>query len=235
MDPLSSLTVRPLFRVQENRAHATGVEGDDVLVFFYVKAPKGAILDLAAGNGPMTLRDLHATITTRLANGPLSLSGVHGTVDVEATTGPVSVRDGSGDWTLRVTNGPLSARLAGARWEGKGLLAEAVNGPFTVRLDPRFDSGLRVSAAAWAPVRCRAAACSAARRTGGDEGEGGKQSLQFGSGEPLVRLSTVNGPVTIKDDDAVADGSRPTEQLRLSPGDGPLVAALPGSAEPTRR
>ncbi|MBK6406869.1 MAG: hypothetical protein IPF66_18605 [Holophagales bacterium] len=182
-----------------------GVGGDDALVFFYVKAPKGAVLDLAAENGPMTLRDLHATVTARLANGPLSLSGVHGTVDVEATNGPVSFRDGSGDWTLRVTNGPLSARFADARWEGKGLVAEAVNGPLTVRLDPRFDSGLRVSAAAWAPVRCRAAACAAAHRTGGSEDEGGEQSLQIGSGEPLIRLSTVNGPVTIKDDGAVSD------------------------------
>lgn len=182
-----------------------GIDGDDVLVFFYVKAPKGAVLDLATENGPMALRDLHASVTARLANGPLSLSGVHGTVNVEATNGPVSFRDGSGDWTLRVTNGPLSARLAGARWEGKGLVGEALNGPLTVRLDPSFGSGLRVSAAAWAPVRCRAAACAAAHRTGGNEEEGGEQSLQIGSGEALVRLSTVNGPVTIRDDVAVAD------------------------------
>ncbi len=182
-----------------------GIDGDDALVFFYVKAPREAVLDLAAENGPMALRDLHASVTARLANGPLSLSGVHGTVDVEASNGPVSFRDGSGDWTLRVTNGPLSARFAGARWEGKGLVAEAVNGPLTVRLDPSFDSGLRVSAAAWAPVRCRAAACATAHRTGGRDEEGGEQSLQIGSGEPLVRLSTVNGPVTIKDDGAAAD------------------------------
>ena len=182
-----------------------GGNDDDVLVFFYVKAPKGAVLDLAAENGPMTLRDLHATVKARLANGPLSLSGVHGTVDVEAVNGPVSFRDGSGDWTLRVTNGPISARFAGARWDGKWLVAEAVNGPLTIHLDPRFDSGLRVSAAAWAPVRCRAAACAGAHRTGGNEEDGGEQSLQIGSGEPFVRLSTVNGPVTIKDDAAVSD------------------------------
>lgn len=182
-----------------------GIDGNDGLVFFYVKAPRGAVLDLAAENGPMTLRDLQGTVTARLANGPLSLSGVHGTVDVEATNGPVSFRDGSGDWTIRVTNGPLSARFAGARWDGKGLVAEAVNGPLAVRLDPSFVSGLRVSAAAWAPVRCRAAACASAHRTGGNEEEGGEQALQIGSGEPLVRLSTVNGPVTIKDDGIAAD------------------------------
>lgn len=177
----------------------SGVVEDEAVVYFYVKAPKGAVLDLAAENGPMTLRDLDGTVTARLENGPLSLSGVHGAVDVEATNGPVSFRDGSGDWTVRVTNGPLSARFAGTRWEGKELVAETVNGPLTVSLDPRFDSGLRVSAGSHTPFRCRAAACSGARRTiGGEEGDG-DQSVEIGAGEPLVRLSTVNGPVTISD------------------------------------
>jgi hypothetical protein len=181
----------------------SGTGEDEAVVFFLVRAPKGAVLDLAAENGPMKLRDLAGNVTARLANGPLSLSGVHGTVDVEATNGPVSFRDGSGDWTLRVTNGPLSARLTGPRWEGKGLVAETENGPLTVRLDPRFESGLRVSAAAHTPFRCRAAACAGARRTGGDDSE--ERSLEIGSGQALVRLSTANGPVTISDDASGAD------------------------------
>jgi hypothetical protein len=182
-----------------------GVDEDEAVVFFFVKAPKGAVLDLAAENGPMTLRDVVGTVTARLANGPISLSGVHGTLDVEATNGPVSFRGGSGDWTLRVTNGPLSARLAGTRWEGKGLVAETVNGPLSVRLDPRFDSGLRVSAAVHAPFRCRAAACAGARRSGSGEDGDGERFVEIGPGEPLVRLSTVNGPVTISDDASGAD------------------------------
>ena len=130
---------------------------------------------------------------------------MHGTVDAEAVNGPASLRDGSGDWTVRVTNGPLSARLAGARWEGKGLVADTVNGPLTVRLDPRFDSPLRVSAASHAPFSCRAAVCADARRTGGDESGNGVRSFEFGGSDPVVRLSTVNGPVTIKDDVPAAD------------------------------
>ena len=176
---------------------------DEAVVFFLVRAPKGAVLDLAAENGPMKLRDLAGTVTARLVNGPLSLSGVHGTVDIEAMNGPVSFRDGSGDWTVRVTNGPLSARLTGMGWEGKGLVAETENGPLTVGLDPRFTSGLCVSAASHAPVRCRAAACAGARRSGATEDE--EQSLEIGSGQPLVRLSTVNGPVSISDAASSAD------------------------------
>ncbi|MBK8598886.1 MAG: hypothetical protein IPP07_09110 [Holophagales bacterium] len=183
----------------------SGVVEDEAVVYFYVKAPKGAVLDLAAENGPMTLRDLDGTVTARLENGPLSLSGVHGAVDVEATNGPVSFKDGSGDWTVRVTNGPLSAHFAGTRWEGKGLVAETVNGPLTVSLDPRFASGLRVSAASHTPFRCRAAACSGARRTFGGEDGDGDRSVEIGAGEPVVRLSTVNGPVTIRDDASGAD------------------------------
>jgi len=175
----------------------SGVDEDEAVVFFHVKAPRGAVLDLATENGPMYLRDLDGTVTARLLNGPISLSSVHGTVDVEETNGPLSFRDGSGDWTLRVTNGPLSARLDGTRWEGKGLVAETVNGPLKVSLDPRFASSLRVSAATHAPLRCRAAACTGARRTrSGDDGE---QSVEIGAGDPLVRFSTVNGPVTISD------------------------------------
>ena len=178
----------------------SGVEEDEAVVFFYVSAPKGAVLDLDAENGPVTLRDLEGTVTARLVNGPISLSGVHGTVDVEATNGPVSFRGGSGDWKLRVTNGPLSTHLGGARWEGKGLVAETVNGPLKVSLDPRFASGLRVSAATHAPFRCRAAACAGARRSDSGEDGDGERLVEIGPGEPLVRLSTENGPVTISDD-----------------------------------
>jgi hypothetical protein len=181
----------------------SGIGEDEAVVTFYVKAPRGAVLDLAAENGPMTLRGLDGTVTARVENGPLSLSGVHGTVDAEAANGPVSFRDGSGDWKLLVTNGPLSAHLAGTRWDGKGLVAETVNGPLKVSLDPRFASGLRVSAATHAPFRCRAAACTGARHArNGDDGE---QSVEIGAGEPVVRLSTVNGPVTISDGASRAD------------------------------
>ena len=182
----------------------SGVDEDEAVVFFYVKAPKGAVLDLAAENGPMTLRDLGGTVTARLENGPLSLSGVHGTVDVEATNGPVSFRDGSGDWTLRVTNGPLSARLTGTRWDGKGTRRRnrerpSHGGPRSaLRLrPPRLGRDVTPrSAAGRRPVPAHAAP--------GDD-EDGEQSLEIGAGEPLVRLSTVNGPVTISDDASGAD------------------------------
>jgi hypothetical protein len=177
-----------------------GADGEDVHVFLLVRAPKGADLDLAAENGPMTLRDLSANVKARAENGPVALASVDGRVEVEAVNGPLSFRDASGDWTLAVTNGPLSARLSGTRWEGKGLVARTVNGPLTLKVDPRFASGLRVSAASHAPLTCRAAACAGARRSDDTDDDEGERFVELGSGEPVVRLSTVNGPVTIRDD-----------------------------------
>lgn len=164
----------------------SGVDGDTAALFFHVKAPRGATLDLAAENGP------------------ISFSRVRGAVTAEAENGPVSLRGVSGDWNVKVTNGPLSARFAGTRWEGKGLVAETVNGPLTVRLDPRFDSALRVSGPGHSPFRCRATACADVRRSSPDD-EGDERVFEIGRGEPSVRLSTVNGPVTISDDAADAD------------------------------
>lgn len=182
----------------------SGVDGDTAALFFHVKAPRGATLDLAAENGPMGLRDLEANVSARVTNGPISFSRVRGAVTAEAENGPVSLRGVSGDWNVKVTNGPLSARFAGTRWEGKGLVAETVNGPLTVRLDPRFDSALRVSGPGHSPFRCRATACADARRSS-PEDEGDERVVEIGRGEPSVRLSTVNGPVTISDDAADAD------------------------------
>lgn len=176
---------------------------DDVHVFFLVKAPRGGEMDLAAENGPVSLRDLTGNVRARVANGPVSLSSVRGRVEVDAVNGPLSFRDGAGEWTLRVTNGPLSARLSGAGWDGAGLVASTVNGPLTLRVDPRFTSAVRVASASHAPVTCRAAACADARRS--DPDDGGERLIELGTGEPAVRLSTVNGPVTIRDGGPGAD------------------------------
>ena len=70
----------------------------------------------------------------KTANGPVSLSNLTGSVDVEAANGPVSLKGSSGDVKIRAVNGPLTIALAGTRWEGKGLEADAKNGPLTLKL-----------------------------------------------------------------------------------------------------
>jgi hypothetical protein len=47
-------------------------------------------------------------------------------------------------------------------------------------------------------VSCRSEACREARRTWDDEES---RKIELGSGATVVRLSTVNGPVSVRDND----------------------------------
>ncbi len=178
------------------KVSASGAD-DDAMVFFFVRAPRGSTLDLAAVNGPMSLHEVVGNVTLSVANGPLTLRGVAGTVHASAQNGPVSIRDSAGDVKVEVVNGPLTARLSGSGWEGKGLDASTVNGPLTVLVAEGYGSSVRVSGSPHVPFRCRAAACRDARRSWDDEAE--DRFVELGSGDPVVRLSTVNGPVAVKD------------------------------------
>lgn len=169
---------------------------EDALVSFLVKAPRGASLDLSATNGPLSVDGLEGTVEAKVTNGPLSLRGVQGTVRASATNGPVRLVRASGDVTATAVNGPLTVVLAESRWNGKGLSASTVNGPVTLELPPAFASAVRVTSAGHVPLRCKAAACAGARRSGP---EGGDRVLEIGSGEPVVTLSTVNGPLSVRD------------------------------------
>jgi len=56
-----------------------------------------------------------------------------------------------------------------------------------------YRSGVRVEARGYSPFSCSAAACAAARKDWDHQ----NRSVQFGSAPLVVRLSTVNGPVSI--------------------------------------
>jgi hypothetical protein len=178
----SSDLSRAVVTISGGKVSLTGVDDEDVVVFFLVKAPKGATLDLAAVNGPVSLRD------------------VHGNVALEVTNGPVSIGGGGGAYKVEVVNGPVTFRPSGTGWEGNGLDASVVNGPLTLAIPDGFASGIRVTSPAHSPFLCRAAACQNLQRTGGER----ERIVEFGSGAPVLRLSTVNGPVSIKDATASA-------------------------------
>lgn len=172
-----------------------GGDGGGSVAVLLVSAPRGAVLDLDAANGPVSLRDVEGKVTLDVANGPLSVRGFRGDLKGELSNGPVDLRGGSGNVHLRATNGPLSVRLEGKRWEGGVLDASTVNGPLTLTIDPEFESAFRVSGSAHVPLRCKAAACADAVRNARD----GEDLLVSRGADPLVRLATTNGPVTVKD------------------------------------
>jgi hypothetical protein len=180
-------------RQSGGRVTVEGPADEDWAGFLLVSAPRDADLSVEATNGPVSARELSGTVSVRTANGPVSLTGLSGTLDVDAVNGPITLRQSSGDVRIKAANGPLTVILAGTRWEGKGLQADAENGPLTIKVPDDYASAVRVEASSHSPVSCRAAGCEKAHREEGDS----SRLVEIGGSNAVVRLSTVNGPVSI--------------------------------------
>ncbi len=172
------------------RLSMSGPAGDDWMVYFLVQVPSDATLDLKADNGPIGLRDISGTIRARTRNGPLELDGCEGEIDVAAENGPVSLRAGGGRQKVSVVNGPLAIELRGTRWDGDGIEADATNGPLSLTIPERYESGVSLNMSGNSPIHC-SAGCEGAWQPGRS------QQLLFGSSHPVIHITTVNGPVEI--------------------------------------
>ena len=182
-------------------AYAEGPDGGDWVVYFIVRAPRGASLDLSAHNGPIAVRDVNGTITARTQNGPLSLKNTSGTIDGSAVNGPVSFSGDSGTVKLRVENGPLSVKLANNFWGAGSLDASTANGPLSLKLPASYRSGVVVETDGNGPVSCHAEACRGMRRASRDDDDDRPRRIEVVRGSMVVHLSTTNGPVSIKEQD----------------------------------
>ncbi|HEX8253895.1 MAG TPA: hypothetical protein VF846_12135 [Thermoanaerobaculia bacterium] len=191
--------------LQGGELRATGPEGRRWFVFYKVRVPDGANIDVETKNGPLSIRDVNGTVEARAANGPLSLSNVSGNVQANTTNGPISLKGGSGTMVVRATNGPLSVNLDGNSWRGGTLDASTQNGPLSLRMPRNYGSGVVVESNGRGPVSCRAEGCERYRAAERDDDHPRHWSdeprrFELGSGAEAVRLSTVNGPITIKDE-----------------------------------
>ena len=157
-----------------------------------VTAPDGASIDVETMNGPIGVSGFSGTLAARASNGPISLDEVTGTVRARASNGPISVEGSRGEFDVETANGPIDVRLSGRRWDGH-LEARAANGPLTLRVPADYQSGVEISSSQHSPWSCRAAAC----RSGNRDWDDRTRSLRLGVDPVVVRLSTVNGPVTV--------------------------------------
>lgn len=179
--------------VQGGRVTVKGPDSQDWMVYLIVRAPKGAVMDLEAHNGPIGLHSVNGKISARAVNGPIEMKNCSGEINVETQNGPIEWSGGSGKVRLRAQNGPLNVKLTGTRWEGGTLEGDTHNGPLNLQVPENYSSGVRVDASEHSPVSCHAAACKQALRTWEYPSR-----IEFGKGTPVVRLSTVNGPVEIE-------------------------------------
>ena len=188
---------------------ATGPDNSRWTVVYRIHVPRNAEVEIDARNGPVSLLDVDGKVVARSANGPLSLRNVSGNIDATTTNGPISVYGGSGTMKLQASNGPLSVHLDGNSWLGGTLDASTKNGPLSVKIPRGYNSGVVVESSGRGPLSCRAEGCERwrAARNADDDDDGGwsghrsARRIELGNGRADVHLSTVNGPVTIKDEE----------------------------------
>jgi DUF4097 and DUF4098 domain-containing protein YvlB len=168
---------------------------DDWTVYLLIRAPRSAVLDLETKNGPISLYDVDGKLTARAHNGPISLKNFSGEADITAVNGPISVEGSNGNVRVHTENGPISVALTGKTWSGAGLTADAKNGPLTLMVPRDYQSSFVVESRNYSPVSCKASICDNARKTWDDE----NRRIEFGNAPAMIRLSTVNGPVSVRD------------------------------------
>ncbi|MGE5414369.1 MAG: hypothetical protein ACM3NW_09360, partial [Syntrophomonadaceae bacterium] len=183
------------------RLTVRGPASDDWFGYLLVEAPRGASVDVVAINGPIGLTGLAGRVTVRSENGPISLSECTGEIDAEASNGPIAVHGDGGKVRLETRNGPISVSLTGSAWSGAGLEAHAVNGPVSLAVPAAYRSGTVVESLGHSPFQCRGGGCGSVRRTWDDD----HKRLEFGDGPVVMRLSTENGPVSVKTNATVGD------------------------------
>src|SRR5688572_4628148 len=175
--------------------NVSGPDGDDDwTVFVLVQEPRGSTMDLRTHNGGISLNGVNGSFTARAENGPVSVKDAAGKVDAQTQNGPISFKGSGGDLRLVTQNGPIAIDLNGAAWQGRGLDASAQNGPLSVSVPRQYGSGVEVTSAGHSPFSCSADLCSASQRTWDER----SKKIQLGTGTPVVKVSTVNGPVAVK-------------------------------------
>jgi len=178
--------------VRDGQVTVTGPGNGQWIGYLLVQAPNGASLDLSAMNGPISLNAITATVEARTTNGPISFSDVDGQVRARAQNGPIGISGSKGNFHVETQNGPIAVDLEGSTWESGELEATAQNGPLSLSLPEGYQSSVRVEASRHSPVECRAVQCKQAARTWDKP-----NIIEFGDSTPVIRMSTVNGPVTI--------------------------------------
>ncbi len=182
-------------QINGNQVRATGLEDRDSRwsVHFLINVPKNIKLSVNAHNGPITIHDVTGTLNAETVNGPVDIKRCAGEIVAEATNGPVDIFRSSGNIRVRTQNGPLNVELAGTNWNGQGLDASAQNGPIKLRIPAGYKSGVEVTSRGYSPFHCASDACAGASKDWDDQ----NKSVKLGGQPTVVRMSTVNGPVSI--------------------------------------
>jgi DUF4097 and DUF4098 domain-containing protein YvlB len=170
----------------------SGPSDRDWTAHLIIRVPRLSTMNIETVNGPLSLRDLAGNIRLTATNGPIALQNVGGVVETTATNGPISLAAASGDHRVNTTNGPVSLKLSGRQWDGPGLEVSTRNGPLSLAIPDGYGSAIAIQTNERSPVNCTASACAGATRS-----LGSPTIIRMGSGNPVVRVTTSSGPLSI--------------------------------------
>jgi hypothetical protein len=114
-------------------------------------------------------------------------------MELSAQNGPITLSGVGGDVHASTQNGPLHVRLTGVRWNGAGLNAETRNGPVQLAIPEDYNARLETGT-----VNGPMQSDFPLTVTLGGRESWRRLATTLGSGGPLVRVVTTNGPVTLK-------------------------------------
>jgi hypothetical protein len=166
----------------------------DWIAYLLIRAPKASVIDLETANGPLSLYGVDGKLTAHATNGPITLRDFSGDAEVRASNGPITITGSSGNVRIHTENGPISINLKGTTWTGTGLTADAQNGPMTLSVPSDYKSSFSVESRNYSPMSCHASICDNARKTWDDN----NRRIEFGGSPAMIKLSTVNGPVSVQ-------------------------------------
>ena len=178
-----------------NQGGELRVEGPDEgnwASYVILSVPRGISLDMEAENGALDARGVSGTFSMRTQNGPIAMANASGKITAHAANGPLGFKGHEGDIDLKAENGPVTVKLNEPTWTGKGLDASTQNGPITVVTPDGLKTGVRIEGSDNSPLSWKGHGTMVTS----DWTNG--RTIVLGKGPILVRVSTVNGPVTIK-------------------------------------
>jgi hypothetical protein len=181
--------------IRNGEVSTSGPSDDgDWTIYLLIRAPKSSVIDLETANGPLSLYSVDGKLTAHATNGPITLRDFSGDAEVRAANGPITITGSSGNVRIHTENGPISINLKGTSWSGTGLTADAQNGPLTLSVPSDYKSSFSVESRNYSPMSCHASICENARKTWDDN----NRRIEFGGSPAMIRLSTVNGPVSVQ-------------------------------------
>jgi DUF4097 and DUF4098 domain-containing protein YvlB len=123
-------------------------------------------------------------------NGGVSAESIEGDLDFQATNGGIRVDDVAGDVRGETTNGGVSATLSGSSWRGRGLDLRTTNGGVSLTIPRAYNARLETGTTNGGmnidfPITVQGMIDKHIR-------------TQLGSGGPVVRATTTNGGVRVR-------------------------------------